>query len=153
MASVLEELLNSMQDMVQEAWAVPLSQEKCVIDRERMLDLLEEMRVSMPADIKMAADIVEKRNDMVAAGKREAEILRQQAEEVARRMVNESEVMIAARKKAKEILGTAEIQARELRRAANEYCEDALKRTEEGVAMSLEEVKKARTRFRGAPKA
>ena len=152
MASALEELLNSIQDMVQEAWTVPLSQEKCVIERDRMLDLLEELRVSLPADIKMAADIVEKRNEMVAAGKREAEIIRQQAEDAARRMVNEAEIMLAARKKAKEILGTAEIQARELRRAANEYCEDALKRTEEGMALSLEEVKKARARFRSAPK-
>ena len=48
--------------------------------------------------------------------------------------------------------GNAEIQARELRRVANEYCEDTLKRTEEAVALSLDEVRKARQRFKSIAK-
>ena len=48
--------------------------------------------------------------------------------------------------------GNAEIQARELRRVANEYCEDTLKRTEEAVALGLEEVRKARQRFKSIAK-
>ena len=63
-------------------------------------------------------------------------------------MVSETEVVKAARAKAKEILGNAEIQARELRKVANDYCEDILKRTEESVTLGLGEVKKARQRFR-----
>ena len=63
-------------------------------------------------------------------------------------MVAETEIVVAARRKAKEVQGNAEIQARELRRVANEYCEDTLKRTEEAVALSLEEVRKARQRFK-----
>ena len=42
----------------------------------------------------------------------------------------------------------AEEQSRELRRAANEYCEDALRRTEEAVAEAYDEIKKSRSRFR-----
>ena len=63
-------------------------------------------------------------------------------------MVSETEVVKAARAKAKEILVNAETQSRELHKAANMYCEDTLKRTEESVALGLEEVKKARVRFR-----
>ncbi len=96
----------------------------------------------------MAQDIVEKRNELIAAGKREADALKKQAEEAARTMVSETEVVKAARAKAKEILVNAETQSRELHKAANMYCEDTLKRTEESVALGLEEVKKARQRFR-----
>lgn len=138
--------------MVQDAWAVPLGGDKCVIERDRALDLLDELRVNMPADVKMAKDIVEKRNELIAAGKREAEAIRKQAEETARQQVSETEIVQQARRKAKEILGNAEIQARELRRVANEYCEDTLKRAEEAVALSLDEVKKARSRFKAASK-
>lgn len=138
--------------MVQDAWAVPLGGDKCVIERDRALDLIDELRVNMPADVKMAKDIVEKRNDLIAAGKREAEAIRKQAEEAARQQVSETEIVQQARRKAKEILGNAEIQARELRRVANEYCEDTLKRAEEAVALSLDEVKKARSRFKAASK-
>ena len=150
--ATLDELINSMYDMVQDAKGIPLASEKCVIERARLLDLLDDLRNTLPGDLKMAQDIVEKRNDMLAAGKREAEAIRRQAEEDARQMVSETELIVAARRKAKEIAGNAEIQSRELRRVANEYCEDTLKRTEEAVALSLEEVRKARQRFKSISK-
>lgn len=148
----LEEIVNSLYNMVQDAWAMPLGGEKCVIERDRALDLLDELRTNLPGELRMAKDIVDKRNDLVAAGKREAEAIRKQAEETARIQISEAEIVQAARRKAKEILGNAEIQARELRRVANEYCEDTLKRAEEAVALSLEEVKNARVRFKSAAK-
>lgn len=148
----LEEIVNSLYNMVQDAWAMPLGGEKCVIERDRALDLLDELRTNLPGELRMAKDIVDKRNDLVAAGKREAEAIRKQAEEAARLQVSEAELVQAARRKAKEILGNAEIQARELRRVANEYCEDTLKRAEEAVSLSLEEVKNARARFKSAAK-
>lgn len=152
MAAALEELINSIQEMVQEAWNLPLSSDKCVIERERMLDLIDELRTSLPADIKMAADIVEKRNEMMSSGKRELETMKQRFEEEARRMVSQTEIVQEARRKAKEIVGNAEIQARDLRRAASEYCEDSLKRTEEALAISMDELKKARARFKSLSK-
>lgn len=152
MAAALEELINNIQEMVQEAWTLPLSSDKCVIERDRMLDLIDELRSTLPADIKMAADIVEKRNEMMAAGKRDLDAMRKKFEEEARRMVSETQIMQEARKKAREIVGNAEIQARELRRAAGEFCDESLKRTEESMALSLEELKKARARFKAATK-
>ena len=152
MAAAIEELINSIQEMVQEAWTLPLSSDKCVIERERMLDLIDALRTSLPADIKMAADIVEKRNEMMASGKRELDTMKQRFEEEARRMVSQTEIVQEARKKAKEIVGNAEIQARELRRAASDYCEDTLKRSAESLADSLAEMKKARARFKNAAK-
>ena len=152
MAAELENLINQLYEVVKDGWAVPLSQDKVVIERDRALDLIEELRSNLPSDIRMAAQIVEKRDDMLEAGKRDADNLRQQAEEAARRMVSETQIVAEARKKAKEIIGNAEIQARELRRVANEYCEDTLKRTEESMALSLDEIKKARQRFKAIAK-
>lgn len=145
--ATVEELVNNLYEMVQDAGAVPFT-DKCMLERDRVLDMLDELRVSLPSDLKMAQDIVEHRNELIAAGKREADAMKKQAEEAARTMVSEAEVVKSARIKAKEILGGAEIQARELQKAANEYCEDTLKRTEESVALGLEEVRKARQRFR-----
>ena len=143
--ATLDELINRMYDMVQDAKGIPLAGEKCILERDQMLDLLDELRSTLPNDLQAAQDIVAKRNDLLASGKREAEAIRRKAEEDARQMV-------AARKKAKEVQGNAEIQARELRRVANEYCEDTLKRTEEAVALSLDEVRKARQRFKSIAK-
>ena len=68
MVAELEELVNSLYETIQDAKSVPLSAEKCVIERERVLDILDDIRVKMPSDIKMAKDIVDKRNDIIAAG-------------------------------------------------------------------------------------
>ena len=146
--ATLDELINRMYDMVQDAKGIPLAGEKCILERDQMLDLL----ATLPNDLQAAQDIVAKRNDLLASGKREAEAIRRKAEEDARQMVSETEIVVAARKKAKEVQGNAEIQARELRRVANEYCEDTLKRTEEAVALSLDEVRKARQRFKSIAK-
>ena len=148
MANTLEELVNSLYDMVHDAWAVPLGADKCVIEREKALDILDEIRETMPQDLKMARDIVERRNDVLSAGKREADAIKKQAEEYARTLVNENEIVAEARKKANEMIVAAETRARELKKAANEYCEDTMKRTEEVVAQALDEVRKSRQQFR-----
>ena len=150
--ATLEELINRMYDMVQDAKGIPLEGEKCIVERDHMLEMLDAQREALPTDLQQAQEIVAKRSEMLASGKREAEAIRRQAEEDARQMVSETEIVVAARRKAKEVQGNAEIQARELRRVANEYCEDTLKRTEEAVALGLEEVRKARQRFKSIAK-
>ena len=135
--ATLDELINRMYDMVQDAKGIPLAGEKCILERDQMLDLLDELRSTLPNDLQAAQDIVAKRNDLLASGKREAEAIRRKAEEDARQMVSETEIVVAARKKAKEVQGNAE---------------DTLKRTEEAVALSLDEVRKARQRFKSIAK-
>ena len=88
--ATLDELINSMYDMVQDAKGIPLAGEKCILERDRLLDLLDELRATLPNDLKTAQDIVEKRSEMLASGKREAESIRRQAEEDARQMVSET---------------------------------------------------------------
>lgn len=152
MAAALEELINNIQEMVQEAWSLPLSSDKCVIERERMLDLIDELRSTLPKDIQMAAEIVEQRNQMMSDGRRELDTMRKRLEEEARRMLSKTELMQEARRRSKEIISNAEAQARELRRAANEYCEESLRRAEDSISASADELKKARARFRSAAK-
>ncbi len=147
-----DDLLDALKELVEDARGIPLAGEKCILDRDQLLDLIDELRETLPAEIKEAEDIMQRRSELVAQSKREAEAIRRQADEDARQRVSETEIVVAARRKAKEILGNAEIQGRELRRGANQYCEDTLKRTEEAVALSLDEVRKARQRFKSLAK-
>ena len=150
MVAVLEELVNSLYDMIQEARSVPLSTEKFMIDREKALDILDEIRTSMPKDLEMARAIVEKRNEMVAAGKKEADDLRRKAEEYVRKTVNESALVAQAQKQADEIVSGAEQQAAQLRSAVSAFCSDKLSATEACAEAMLEEVRKCRQQFESA---
>lgn len=93
------------------------------------------------------------RNDYIAAAKREAEVIRKQAEAEAQRMLAEESVLNQAKQRSAELMRQAEERSRELKRSANEYCEDALRRTEEAVAEAYDEIKKSRARFRAAASA
>ena len=83
--------------------------------------------------------------------KRDVERMMRQAELEARTKISDSEVLYAAKEKARQIIAHAEDRSRQLYQVANEYAEDALARTEEAVQAALDEVKQSRMRFRTAP--
>ena len=116
----------------------------------RVLDMIDDVKAELPVEIKRAKDLVANRNDYIASAKREADSLRQQAEDYAKRLVNEDAIVREAEKKADEILSDAEEQCRMLKAAASEYCEDTLRRMEEAVADAYDEVKHSRAKFRSA---
>ncbi|MEG2000616.1 MAG: hypothetical protein RR053_04390 [Evtepia sp.] len=150
MASSIEELLDILYEMIDEAKNFPLSSEKCVLERDKALDILDEIKGQFPVEFKKARDLLANRNDYIASAKREADGLRKQAEDQVRRMLNEDTVALQARQQADEMLSKADEQSRLLRRAANEYCEETLRRMEESVSESYEEVKRSRAAFRNA---
>ena len=150
MASGVEELLDILYEMIDEAKGVPLSSEKCMIERDRALDILDDIRAQFPMELKEAKKLLENRTEYINAAKREAEVMKKQAEEEVRQILSENQLLKQAQKKSEEMVQVAEERSRELRRAANEYCDDALRRTEEAVAEAFEEIKQSRIRFRAA---
>ena len=150
MAVGVQEMLDMLFDMVEEAKSVPLSGDKCMLERDRVLNLIEEIQAKFPMELAEAQKLVANRNDYIAATKREAENIRKQAEMEVQRMVSEENIFNQARQRSIEIVRQAEERSRELKRSANEYCEDALRRTEEAVAEAYDEIKRSRARFRAA---
>ena len=146
----VQRLLDMLYGMVDEAKSAAFSSDKCVINREEALDLLDEIRGKLPLEVKKAQELIRARDEYVAAAKKEAEKMLRQAEMDAKTIVSESETLQQARQKSSEILHRAEERSRELYHAANAYTEDALRRTEEAIQMALDEVKESRTRFRTA---
>ncbi len=150
MASGVDELLDMLFQMIDEAKNVPLSSDKCMLERDKALDLLDEIRAQFPMELAESKKLLASRNEYIASAKREAELIRKQAEDQARQMLAQDELLSKAKQRGNEILRQAEERSRDLRRAANEYCEDALRRTEEAVAEAYDEIKKSRSRFRAA---
>lgn len=150
MATAVDELLDMLFDMIDEAKNAPLSSDKCVIERDKALDLIEDIKAQFPVELAEAKKILNARSEYVAAAKREADEIRKRAEIEASQMVNEAQVMNQARAKANELMAQAEQKAKEVRRSANEYCVDILRRTEEALADAHEEMRQTHTRFRTA---
>ena len=148
MASSIDELVEMLYDMVSDAWALPLSGEKCILERDKALDLIEDIRANLPKDLENARRIVEDRNNILSEAKREAESIKRSAEERARHMVSEDEILITARQKANELITVAETRSRDICRAANEYVDDMLLRVEDVMNQALDETRKSRQQFK-----
>ena len=88
MANGIEETITTLYEMVQDAWSLPLGAEKCVVERDKVLDLLDEISNQLPGELKQAKTIVESRNEVITNAKREAENILKQAEQRAKQMIS-----------------------------------------------------------------
>jgi len=150
MATSVGELVDMLFNMIDEARNAPFSGEKCVIDRDKALDLLDEIKGQLPVELSEARKIVNARNDYLAGAKREADDIRSRAESEAKRLVESDEVMGKARKVAADMVRQAEERTKQLKHTTNEYCEDLLRRTEEALNDALTEARRTRTNFRAS---
>ena len=150
MPSDAEELVDQLYDMVQKAFALPFGQDKCILDRDKVLGIIDELRATLPGDIKAARQIVQNRNDVLASAKREADDTKRQAEEHARRVTSQEEILQNARRKAADIVYTAETKTVEMQKMALSYLDEELRKAEETISVSLGELRKTRAEFRSA---
>lgn len=143
-----EDIIGALYDMVQDARSMPLAADKCILERDRILDMLDEIIAQLPSELKQSRTIVESRNELISQARREAETVLKQAQEQAKQMVTKEAVFVEAKRRSEEMVAQAQNRVTQLRKAGNEYMDDALRRTEDTIAQALEEVRETRTRFR-----
>lgn len=143
-------LIDMIYDRVDSAKGAPLKPGMCMVERDELLDLLDEVRAQLPIELKRAQELIAARDKFVEDAKRDVDRMLRQAELDAKTKVSESKVMSDAREKGCKIVAHAEDRSRQMYQVTNEYTEDALARTEEAIQMALDEIKQSRTRFRAA---
>lgn len=149
-SSDINRLIDMLYERIEEAKAPALKPGMSIVERDEMLDLLDELRAQLPIEIKRAQELLAAREKYVEDAKRDVDRMMRQAELEARTKISDSEVLYAAKEKARQIIARAEDRSRQLYQVANEYAEDALARTEEAVQAALDEVKQSRMQFRTA---
>src|SRR5918992_5899428 len=118
-------LIDKLDDLIHNAKTVPLT-DTVRIEKEEIYDILDQMRASIPEEIKQARWIVKERQDMLAEAKREAERLLADAREQAVREASQTEIVKLAEKQAQEIVDDARRQARETRLEMEDWADGIL---------------------------
>lgn len=134
------ELLDVLYSMVTEAWSVPLGNDKCIIERDKAVEIINDIKASLPTSLAEAQRLVAARDEFIGNAKREAEAVRKSAEERARVMVEEQEIVRVARAKSAEMIESAEAKSKELRQMASHYVEEIIRQTEESMSAALSNV-------------
>lgn len=162
----IEVLIDELQEIIDEAFTLPLSGGKTVVNTERIREIIDDMRSNLPIELKQAKSIAADRTNIINRSKSEAENIVQeaedraktmvqqaedkanstikQAEEKANAMVQQSEIVIRAQNKANDIIAQADKQASEIKGAANNYIDGIMKKADEELSENLAQLKKTR---------
>ena len=141
------EMLDDLYTMVSEAWGVPLGNDKCIIERERAMNIISDIKAALPSSISEAKRLVAARDEFIDHAKKDAEAMRKSAEEKSRTMVEEQEVVRIARARSAEMMASAEAKSKELRRLASNYVDDIMRRTQDSLSSALNELHATRDAF------
>lgn len=144
----VDELINELQDLVADAKVVPLTGGKVMVEAEKIYDILDEIQDTLPAEVRQAKNIVSDRSQIIAEAKKEAEDIIRAAEERKKAMIDQSEIMRAAKAEANELLTEVKSKAAEMRKAANDYVENIMKKTDDAITAQLTELRKTRQNLR-----
>lgn len=148
-----EDIIGALYDMVQDARSMPLAADKCILERDKVLDMLDEIIAQLPGELKQSRTIVESRNELIAQARREAEGVLREAQEKAKQLVTKEAIYEEAKKRSAELVEQTQNRINQLRKAANEYMDESLRQTEEVISNALNEVRDTRMKFRAVTEA
>ena len=144
----IEDIIGALYDMVQDARSMPLAADKCILERDRILDILDEIIAQLPAELKQSRTIVESRNELINQARREADSILRQAQEQAQQMITKEAVYKEAKQKSDALVGRPQERIKHLRKAGNAYIDEAVRQTEETITKALADVRETRMKFR-----
>ncbi len=138
----LDELLEQFDEVLDSGIKIP--GKKTVVDIEKLRAVVDDIRLNIPSEIKQARGIVADRTEIITTAKREADGIIRSAEDRAKALVAEQEIVRLAQEKATEIIANAQSKCRDMRKAAQEFVDDIMKRADEGLTSNLAEIRKTR---------
>ena len=104
----VNELLDTIEDLLEESTGMPLSGGKRIVDVEQIRDYLDEIRQNLPVELRQAQSIVSDRAQLIESANAQAQAIVKKAEERARILVSEAEIVRAAQQRASEIVSAAQ---------------------------------------------
>lgn len=147
MSSKIEQLIDEIEDYIEGCKYQPLSSTKIIVNKEEMDELLRELRMRTPDEIKRYQKIISNKEAILNDAKAKAEALINEATIQTNELINEhaimqqayaqaNEIVTMATKQGQEILDNATIEANNVRMAAMQYMDDMLANLENIVAAS-----------------
>lgn len=130
------QLIDDIEDFFEQCNTLPFSN-KVIVDKEDIYELMTELRLKVPDEIKKASRLLDEKDRIISEAKQMAEELEKEAESKINELVNEHEIIQQAYDKAQTIIDKAKSDAREMRLGAIDYTDDILQRLEKITETTL----------------
>lgn len=136
----IQHLVDRLEELFNESRPIPLTH-SVIVDEDRMLDMIDQMRVSIPEEIKKAQQILIQRDRILAQAQEEANRTLSLAREKSDQFVDRDSIVSAAQSRSEQIVAQARAEAEVTRREADEYVLETLTRLEVELDRNLTQVR------------
>ncbi len=133
------ELLDELEDIIEKGASVPFSG-RCILERDELLDVLQELKLKLPEDLKQAKWIKEERQRILQEAQAEADEIIKTVEKKAVSMVDENEITKQAVIRGKQIVDRSTGEAIEIADSAYNYSDNLLETVEKVVLGAMKEM-------------
>ena len=140
------EIIDMMEETIDKASAVPLTG-KVMIDKEELLDYIQEIRLLYPDELKEAKWVKEERQRILSEAESRAEAIRKSAEETQMQLIDEHEITKCAYDKANELVNSATSKAMDIKTDTDQYVDDILNDVEHRLDLLIRKVREDRGYF------
>ena len=130
-------LLETLEDILERARSIPFSS-KGIVDREEILDIIKEIRLKLPDELKQAKWVKEERQRILVEAQNEADSIVKEAENRIIAMIDEHEITKKAYEQKAQIIETANEMSREISKGTKDYADNIL----EGIEVAMEDALK-----------
>ena len=139
--------IDEIISMVEAARSVPMSRTNFMFDRGEMIALLEELRAELPSDLRRAVALLEERDKIIDAGKREADRIIGEGETEHARLVSVNEITVSAEHEGARIVAEARSEAQRLREEVDDDVDTALANFEQFLTRALSSIERGRDKM------
>lgn len=133
-------LVDKLEELFSQGRSIPLTH-NVVVDEDRMLDIIDQMRISIPDEIKRSQQVLAQRDRILAQAKEEHDRTIEIAKEKREQMISNSEISSEAKKRADQIISQAYTESAVIKREADKYALDTLKRLEFEMDRTINQVR------------
>jgi len=133
-------LVDRLEELFNESRAIPFTQ-SVIVDEERMLDIIDQMRVSIPDEIKKAQQLVSQRDRMMAQSQEESNRLLALAREKADQIIERDVIVVSAQNRANQIIEQARNESDNTKSEADEYVLNSLTQIEAEMERYLTQIR------------
>jgi vacuolar-type H+-ATPase subunit H len=141
-------LLDMLEDVIEESSSIPFAQ-KAMVDKEEVLEIIREMRVQIPDELKQAKWIKEERQRILAEAQNDADTIIEEAHKHINSLVDDNEIARIAKERGEDIIQQAQESAKEMRLGARDYADEVLEGVEGSLRELLETLQKNRSELKG----
>ncbi len=133
-------LVDRLEELFDESRPIPFTH-SVLIDEDKILDLIDQMRVSIPEEIKKSQQLLAQSDRIIAKAKEESTNILSLTKEKSEELVQKDSIVLAAQARAEQIIAQARSEADNIRRDADEYALESLTRLEMEVDRTLGQVR------------